>query len=141
MAICRMRLKKKSLESTKFWKIFEFYNLMKVKNNANRMERYETKRERRKKQVLREPLEIKEKALVLAERLRKKDAPRNLYKSTKENISFFNREKKIIIKKILNVSDERTVYYYWVAPEQDLDKIRNERFIRQELFALNDQFV
>ena len=136
-----MRLKKKSLESTKFWEIFEFYNLMKVKNNANRMERYETKREKRKKQVLREPLEIKEKALVLAERLRKKDAPRNLYKSTKENISFFNREKKIIIKKILNVSDERTVYYYWVAPEQDLDKIRNERFIRQELFALNDQFV
>ena len=136
-----MRLKKKCLESAKFWDIFDFYRLMKVKNNANRLERYETKREKRKKQVLREPLKINEKELVLTERLGKRDITKNIYKVKTENIRFFNREKKFIMLKRLKVSDEPTVYYYWVEPEEDTDKIRNETFITQELFALNDQFA
>ena len=41
---------------------------------------------------LRSPLTVGEKVLVLAERLRKKDALGNLYKSMTENVSFFNRE-------------------------------------------------
>ena len=65
---------------------------METKNNANRLEIYETKKTMKKRQ-LREPLEPNEKVLVLAERLRKKDASKNLYKPTTENVSFFNREK------------------------------------------------
>ena len=50
---------------------------------------------------LRSPLEIGEKVLVLAERLKKKDAPGTLYKSTTENMSFFNREQIFIVRKVL----------------------------------------
>ena len=50
---------------------------------------------------LRNPLETGEKVLVLAKRLKKKDAPGRLYKSTTENMSFFNREQIFIVRKIL----------------------------------------
>ena len=50
---------------------------------------------------LRSPLEIGEKVLVLAERLKKKDTPGTLHKSTTENMSFFNREQIFIVRKIL----------------------------------------
>ena len=50
---------------------------------------------------LRSPLEIGEKVLVLAERLKKKDAPGTLYESTTENMSFFNREQIFIVRKLL----------------------------------------
>ena len=56
------------------------------------MERFDAKVDRRKKR-LREPLDIDEKVLVLAERLRKKEAPVRLYKSTIENKTFFSRDK------------------------------------------------
>ena len=61
---------------------------MKVKENRDRVERFDTKVDRREKR-LRDPLEIGEKVLALAKRLRKKDASGRLYKSTTENISFF----------------------------------------------------
>ena len=63
---------------------------MKVKENRNRVERFDTKVDRREKR-LRDPLEIGEKVLALAKRLRKKDASGRLYKSTTENISFFKQ--------------------------------------------------
>ena len=48
---------------------------------------------------LREPLDIGEKVLVLAERLKKKYAPGKLYKSTTQNKTLFNKNKIFIIKK------------------------------------------
>ena len=63
---------------------------MKVKENRDRVERFDTKVDRREKR-LRDPLEIGEKVLALAKRLRKKDASGRLYKSTTENISFFKQ--------------------------------------------------
>ena len=38
-------------------------------------------------------MDIREEVLVVAERLKKKDAPGNLYKSTTENKPFFNRDR------------------------------------------------
>ena len=55
----------------------------------------------KKRKKLREPLEIGQKVLVLAERIRKKDAPGKLYKSTTENFSFFNRKKNFIIRSFI----------------------------------------
>ena len=98
---------------------------MKVRNNTNRLERYETKKETMKKRQLREPLELNEKVLVLAERLRKKEAPKNIYKLTTENVSFFNREKKFIVKKRLKGIENPVIYYYWIAPEDDVEKTKN----------------
>ena len=61
----------------------------------------------------------------MAERLKKKGAPGNLYKASTDNMPFFNK---------LN----NGTYLYWV--EEDGKKI-NGRFLRQELFALNNQFL
>ena len=46
---------------------------------------------------MRDPLEINEKVIVLAERLRKKDVPGR--QSTTENKTFFNRDRTICFKK------------------------------------------
>ena len=75
--------------------------------------------------------------LALAERLKKKDAPGNLYKSRIEKISFFNREQIFVVRKIVKISN--TNYHYWISKEGE-NKIIDKRFLRQELFALNDQF-
>lgn len=54
---------------------------------------------------LREPVKIGEKLLLLAERLKKKDALGNLYKSATDNISFFNRAQVFVVRKIVKVSN------------------------------------
>ena len=58
---------------------------------------------------------VGEKVLVLAERLRKKDTPDNLYKSMTENISFFNKE-IFIVRKFLSKEDS---YNYWISKMAD----------------------
>ena len=80
-------------------------------------------------------LNVEEKVLVLAERLKKKDAPRKLYKSTTENKPFFNRNRIFTINKHVRVNNRP--YYYWLENGQKI----NGRFLREELFALNEQFV
>ena len=61
-------------------------------------ERYGEKLDKRKRK-LRSPLNLEEKALVLAERLKKKDASGNLCKASTENIPFFNRDRIFTIYK------------------------------------------
>ena len=69
------------------------------------------------------------------ERLRKKDAPGRLYKSTTENRTYFSGNRIFTINKCVQMSDK--TYYYWLN-END-QKVKN-RFLREELFALNGQF-
>ena len=82
------KVEKTSLEDDTFREKFDFYRLQKVSKNNNRIQRYSIKKDSRKRQ-LREPLNLGEKVLVLAERLKKKNAPGRLYKSTTQNKSFF----------------------------------------------------
>ena len=49
--------------------------------------------------MLREPLMIGEKVLIFSERIKKKDMPGKLYKSTTQNKGFFNKDKIFIVKK------------------------------------------
>ena len=81
-------------------------------------------------------MHLDEKVLVLAERLKKKDAPGNLYKASTDNMPFFNRDRICTIYKIAKLNN--CTYLYWV--DKDGNKI-NGRFLRQELFALNNQFL
>ena len=53
-----------------------------------------------------------------------------------ENMSFFNREQKFIVRKVLPRDNS---YDYWISKTEDAEII-NKRFLRQELFALKDQF-
>ena len=75
------------LESTRFWEIYDFYRLVKVKQRAERYEHANIKKDKVLWRKLRVPLKIGEKVLLaLAEQIKKKDAPRNLFKSTTKNI-------------------------------------------------------
>ena len=79
---------------------------------------------------------VGEKVLVLAERLKKKDAPGSLHNSTTENIPFFNRNEIFTVRKVLPIESS---YNYWISKTLD-DKVIDKRFLRQELFALKNQF-
>ena len=86
-------IEKRSLnpnDSKYFQEIYDFMRLQKIETNQARNDRYNEKIDRRKRK-LRSPLNLNEKVLVLAKRLRKKDAPGNLYKASTENIPFFYR--------------------------------------------------
>ena len=71
---------------------------------------------------------------MLPERLRKKDAPGRLYKSSTENMPFFNRNRIFTIYKHAKL--DNGTYLYWL--EEDGQKVKG-RFLRQELFALKNQ--
>ena len=128
-------IEKKTLSDNVFKEIFDFYRMVKVSKAVDRYERYNEKVDERQKKKLREPLEINEKVLILAERIKKKDAPGILFKSTTQNVPFFNKKEIFKIRKY-NLVDN--VYNYWIKKEnnQKIDK----RFIREELFALENNF-
>ena len=85
---------------------------------------------------MREPLVIGERVLISASRLKKKDAPGVLYKSTTENKPFFSRKQIYIVRKIVQVSK---VFSYWLSKEGE-EQIIPGRSFREELFALKNQF-
>ena len=126
-------IEKKSLESEYFKEIYDFHRLVKITKGINRYERYNEKLDKKQKRKLREPLNINEKVLVLAERIKKKDAPKFLFKSTTENIPFFNRKEIFTIERYVLIDGS---YYYWLKNEKN-EKI-SKRFMREELFALNN---
>ena len=75
--------------------------MIKVKENRDWAERFNTQLDRRKRR-LRNPLEIGQKVLVLAERAWK-DVPGRLLKSKTENKIFFNRDRTFIISEDQNL--------------------------------------
>ena len=129
-------VEKKPLEDVKFREVYDFHRVVRVSRDAERYKRNDIRFDKKTRKKLRSPLTVGEKVLVLAQRLRKKDAPGNLYKSTTENISFFNREEIFIVRKILSKEDS---YNYWISKMAD-GEIINKRFLQQELFALKNQF-
>ena len=94
------------------------------------------KQDNQKRRKLREPLDIGEKVLLITERLKKKDAPGALYKSSTENKPFFNRNEIFKINKRVGINNGET-NYYWI--KKDKKGIR-DRFFRQDLFGLKGQF-
>lgn len=59
-----------------------------------------TKRDVRSKRILRDPLNREELVYMLAERLRKKDTPGRLYKSSTENRSFLIEINLLLWKRV-----------------------------------------
>ena len=118
-----------------FQEIYDFMRIRKIGNNQMRNDKYDQKIDRRKR-TFRNPLNLVEKVLVLAERLKKKEAPGNLDKASTENMPFFNRDRIFTIYKRVKLNNG--TYLYWV--EEDSKK-SNSRFLRQELFALNNQLL
>ena len=118
-----------------FQEVYDLVRLRKIQNNQIRNDKYNQKIDRRKR-TLRSPLNLTEKVLVLAERLRKNNAPGRLYKSSTENMPFFNRNRIFTIYKRAKL--DNGTYLYWL--EEDNQKVKG-RFLIQELLALNNQFI
>ena len=117
-----------------FREVYDFQRLVKVRENNRHLKKYNENSGRKRKR-LRIPLNIGENVLVLAERLKKKDAPGIVYKSTTENKSFFNRDKIFTVNAVVKL--DNGTYLYWL---KEGDRKVKGRFLRQELFALNEQF-
>ena len=130
------QIEEKSLEKNYFTDIYDFHILVRVKNHEDRTVRYMEEQDDRKRRKLREPLDIEEKVLVIAERLKKKDALGVLHKSSTKNKPFFNRNEVFKINKRVGINGGKT-NYYWV--EKDGKRIK-DRFHRQELFTLKVEF-
>ena len=128
-------VEKNTLNSEFNREMFDFLRIKKVDNNKFRNEKYNRRKDRRQKK-LRNPLYLDEKVLVLAERLKKKDAPSKLFKATTDNTPFYNREKIFTIYKRAKLNNGN--YLYWIEDENK-NKIEG-RFVRDELFALRNQF-
>ena len=116
--------------------MFDFQRIKAVDGNINRLKKYNNKKNKNKRK-LRSPLLIDEKVLVFAERLKKKDAPSKFFKASTDNTPFFNRQEIFKIYKRAKLEDG--TFLYWIEDE-NYNKIK-DRFIRQELFALNKQFL
>ena len=78
-----------------------------------------------------------EKVLVLAERIKKKAAPGKFYKQSVQNISYFNKNRTFMIRKIQQIDN---IKYYWLKDAQNNKNI-TKRFQRTELFAVRGNFV
>ena len=97
-----------------FQELYDFMRIRKIENNQIRNDKYNKKINRRKRK-LRSPLNLDEKVLALAERLKTKDTPRNLFKASTDNMSFFNRDIIFTISKIATLNNG--TYLYWVKED------------------------
>ena len=122
------QVEKKSLENKYFTDIYDFHRLVRVKNHEDRTVRYIEKQDEQKRRKLRKPLDIGDNVLLIAELLKKKDAPGALHKSSTKNKSFFNRNEIFKINKVIGTNNGIT-NYYWV--EKDGKRIK-DRFFRQK---------
>ena len=129
-------VEKKSLSDNIFREIYDFHKIVKVSRDAARYKRNDIRLDKKSRKKLREPLAVGEKVLVLAKTLKEKDALGSLYKSTTENIPFFNRKEKFTVRQVFPIE---TSYNYWISKTSG-DEIIDKRFLRQELFALKNQF-
>ena len=129
-------IQEKSLAREKFREVYDFHRMVMVSKDADGCKRGNICFDKKSRKKLCSPLAVREKVLVLAKRLRKKDALGNLYKSTMDNMSFFNREQVFVVKKVVPRDDSHD---YWILKMED-DEIIDNKFLRQELFALKNQF-
>ena len=129
-------IEKKSISNERFRTIFNMHPIERTELIHDRLTRYDKKKYDRTKKKLRENLNINEKVLVLAERIRKKSAPGKSSKQSVQNISYFNKEKVFFIRKKQKIDK---ISYYWLKDSQN--KKLTKRFQRTELFAVNNNFT
>ena len=68
-----------------------------------RLDDYDVKNYSAKKRKLRDELFVGERVYVLAERIKKKSASGKFYKQSVQNISYFNKDKTVIIRAVQSI--------------------------------------
>ena len=79
------------------------YQIKKTKRLHHRLDKDDVMKYSAERMKLRERLFVDEKVLVLAEQIKKKAAPGKFYKQSVQNISYFNKYKTFIIRKIRTI--------------------------------------
>ena len=130
-------VERRSLAVERFKTIFNMHRLEKTQKLHRRQDAYDVRRYSAKKKKLGDELFVGEKVFVLAERIRKKAAPGKFYKQSVQNISYFNKDKTFIIRRIRSVGG---IKYYWLKDAHN-NRNLNKRFQRTELFALRGNFL
>ena len=130
-------IEKRSLAGERFKTVFNMHRIEKTQRLHRRLDKYDVMKYSAKRKKLRERLFVGEKVLVLAERIKKKAAPGKFYKQSVQNISYFNKDKTFIIRKIRTID---CIKYYWLEDAQNNKKL-TKRFQRTELFAARGNFV
>ena len=102
-----------------FREVYDFVKLKKIKENKDRLQKYDEKSDKRKKK-LRNLLDIGEKLLVLAERLKKKTPRENFIKAPQKINLFFT------ISNIVKLNNG--TYLYWLK-EGD-GKVKGGNYLR-----------
>ena len=85
-------VEKRVLESERSRTVYNMHRLDKTNKLNKRQDRYDKKKYSKTRKKLRENLAVGEKVYVLAEKIRKKNAPGKFYKQSVQNISYFNKE-------------------------------------------------
>ena len=130
-------IEKKSLSSEKLRTLFNFHRIEKIKQVNDRFNRYDRKKYSAKRRKLRENLNVGERVLVLAERIKKKSAPGKFYKQSVQNIEYFNKEQVFAIRTKQKIDK---ITYYWLKNVKN-NKFLIKRFQRKELFASKNNFI
>ena len=130
-------IEKKSLSSEKLRTLFNFHRIEKIKQVNDRLDRYDGKKYSVKRRKLRENLNVGERVLVLAERIKKKSAPGKFYKHLIQNIAYFNKEQVFAIRTKQKIDK---ITYYWLKNVKN-NNFLIKRFQRNELFALKNNFI
>ena len=110
---------------------------LKTQKLHRRQDAYDVRRYSAQRKKLRDELFVGEKLFVLTERIRKKAAPGKFYKQSVQNISYFNKDKTFIIRRIRSIGG---IKYYWLKGTQNKKNLA-KRFQRTELFALRGNFL
>ena len=129
-------IERQSLTDENFKERYDFHRLNQITKAFKRYKQHDLTVDFKRKKKLRDPLTIGERVLILASRLKKKDAPGVLYKSTTENKPFFSKKQVYVIRKIVKITD---IFHSWIS-EEGKNQIIPNRFFREELFALSNQF-
>ena len=119
-------IEQQSLAVERFKNIFNMHRIEKMQRIHHRQDLYDVRRYLTKRK-LRYELFMGEKFFILAERIRKKAALGKFYKQSVQNISYFNKDRTFITRRIRSIDG---IKYYWLKDTQN-NKILMKRF--QEL--------
>ena len=116
-------IEKRSLAGERFKTVFNMHRIDKTQKLHRRLDRYDVMKYSAKRKKLRDELFVSEKVLVLTERIKKKAAQGKFYKQSVQNISYFNKDKTFIIRKIQPIDG---IKCYWLKDAQNNKKTRKK---------------
>ena len=106
----------RSLAGEQFKPMFNMHKIEKPKKLFDRLSKYDRKGYSVKRKNLREDLMVGEKVFVLAKRIKRKAVPDKFYKQSVQNISYFNKNRTFIMRKIQLINN---IKYYWLIDAQN----------------------